>query len=222
MTYHVLRNSRTEGSESFSCPDLDQAVTLMAQLATQAEQCRQQDGIQRYFCLSEEAATPPFGNVSAPLPDTLVIYVEGGAVQWVGSDNAHLRILILDADMDAADPPVACWEESPRPLSELEESVRERVFGVSPQPPSSTVALPPPEPPSTAQDSPDDLEETNVHSAAKVPAAEEAIPTTAPDRDAFGWNLALKDRQRLLQAQAALPTTPTGAVPRRSRNILAR
>ena len=72
-------NSPEHGTEVWPCSSLEEAVQTLARLARSAENNRQEDGIQRYFCLWSD--TPVQGQAAAgdptsphiPASDTLTL-----------------------------------------------------------------------------------------------------------------------------------------------------
>ncbi len=119
MAYHVLVYSKSTGTEGFLCADADEAVIRLGELARQAETARQHDGNQRYFCIVMDTQPP---EVTIPAP-TVAIYVKGGTIHWIGGNVTDLRAFILDGDSEATSS-IACWEETPRLLSELDASLQ--------------------------------------------------------------------------------------------------
>ena len=53
-TCYVLMNSQEYGTEVWPCASLEEAIETLSRLARSAERHRQQDGIQRYFCILGE------------------------------------------------------------------------------------------------------------------------------------------------------------------------
>lgn len=126
MAYHVLQNSRIGGTRAFPCETLTAAVTLLGTLAQEAEERREQDGVQRYFCIVNDTAPvgcPSPEDMSSLLANAVVVLLKSGLVPWVGSDITHLRIIVCDADSDLL--PYECEERMPEPLSEMPSEVRE-------------------------------------------------------------------------------------------------
>ena len=73
-TCYVLMNSVRYGTEVWPCSGVEEAVTTLCHLARSAEQRRQTDGIQRYFCikgsdLPAQEAGAERDPVSPVLPD---------------------------------------------------------------------------------------------------------------------------------------------------------
>ena len=115
----------------FPCDNLEHATDVLARLAKRAEEERQKDGAQRYFCLAGDTAetaadAPPEGVPHEEgLADTLVVFVAQYGVQWIATDRADVRVIVCNADRFTHDAPAECSSPQRRTLADLPWEVRQ-------------------------------------------------------------------------------------------------
>jgi hypothetical protein len=74
--------------------------------------------------MKKHSSSPPFKETDRVwLVPTVVVYVKGGAVQWVASNEPSTMILVLDGDTQDPKVPASCWREVPVRLAEVESKL---------------------------------------------------------------------------------------------------
>ena len=101
--YYVVMTSEELGTEAWPCQDLEEALGTLARAARSAERSRQQDGVQRYFCIARDLPGEGVAWVPAPAAPT-------------EPDEAFLLALFLSE---------AQGEEAPAPLPSCGGTLRE-------------------------------------------------------------------------------------------------